>query len=180
MESSRDAQQPSLCKRGCGFFGHSEFEHLCSQCYQQLLKERGQDPAARAKSAALAVKADSGTPAAEAPSTPPKASAPIAIPGAATPRHDGDDSCSSVDPESPCASSVLSEEGESATKKKNRCGVCRKRVGLTGFECRCGGLFCGLHRYSDKHDCTFDWKAHGKGILEKANPVVVADKVQKI
>merc|ERR1711976_705687 len=40
--------------------------------------------------------------------------------------------------------------------KKNRCHTCKKKVGLTGFQCRCGGLYCGLHRYSDKHDCTFD------------------------
>ena len=33
-------------------------------------------------------------------------------------------------------------------KKKNRCEECRKKVGLTGFPCRCGGLFCGMHRDS--------------------------------
>ncbi|KAJ9599016.1 hypothetical protein L9F63_010473 [Diploptera punctata] len=43
-------------------------------------------------------------------------------------------------------------------KKKNRCAVCRKKVGLTGFECRCGGLYCAVHRYSDKHNCTFDYR----------------------
>ena len=43
-------------------------------------------------------------------------------------------------------------------KKKNRCGVCKKKVGLTGFTCRCAGLFCSIHRYSDKHDCKFDYK----------------------
>ena len=24
--------------------------------------------------------------------------------------------------------------------------------------CRCGGLFCSIHRYSDKHQCDFDYK----------------------
>uniref|UniRef100_A0A803TKP9 Zinc finger AN1-type containing 5 n=2 Tax=Anolis carolinensis TaxID=28377 RepID=A0A803TKP9_ANOCA len=43
--------------------------------------------------------------------------------------------------------------------KKNRCFMCRKKVGLTGFDCRCGNLFCGLHRYSDKHNCPYDYKA---------------------
>merc|ERR1719232_207314 len=33
---------------------------------------------------------------------------------------------------------------------------CKKKVGLTGFTCRCGGLFCSIHRYSDKHECKFD------------------------
>ncbi len=48
--------------------------------------------------------------------------------------------------------------GQDGKKKKNRCGVCKKKVGLTGFTCRCGGLFCSIHRYSDKHDCKFDYK----------------------
>merc|ERR1712079_540560 len=43
--------------------------------------------------------------------------------------------------------------------KKNRCSACKKKVGLTGFDCRCGGLFCSIHRYSDKHDCSFDCQA---------------------
>ena len=36
--------------------------------------------------------------------------------------------------------------------------MCKKKVGLTGFTCRCGGLFCSIHRYSDKHQCDFDYK----------------------
>ncbi|KAI3421739.1 AN1-type domain-containing protein [Psidium guajava] len=28
-------------------------------------------------------------------------------------------------------------------KKKNRCSARNKRVGLLGFECRCGSVFCG-------------------------------------
>ena len=51
---------------------------------------------------------------------------------------------------------------------------------LVGFQCRCGGLFCSLHRYSDKHDCSFDYKAEGQAEIRKNNPVIVRDKVQKI
>lgn len=64
--------------------------------------------------------------------------------------------------------------------KKNRCFMCRKRVGLTGFDCRCGNLFCGLHRYSDIHNCTYDYKAEAAAKIRKENPVVVADKIQRI
>merc|ERR1719410_2095728 len=72
-------------------------------------------------------------------------------------------------------------EGEKeGKKKKNRCLSCKKKVGLTGFTCRCGGLFCSIHRYSDKHDCTFDYKELGAEEIRKSNPVVVASKVQKI
>jgi hypothetical protein len=65
-------------------------------------------------------------------------------------------------------------------KKKNRCMACKKKVGLTGFTCRCGGLFCSIHRYSDKHECSFDYKALGAEEISKSNPVVVAEKVSKI
>jgi hypothetical protein len=51
---------------------------------------------------------------------------------------------------------------------------------FTGFTCRCGGLFCSLHRYSDKHECSFDYKELGAEEIRKSNPVVVASKVQKI
>lgn len=61
-----------------------------------------------------------------------------------------------------------------------RCMSCRKRVGLLGFKCRCGGVFCAGHRYSDRHGCWFDYKAAGRDAIAKANPVVKAEKVGKI
>ncbi|KAG9343354.1 hypothetical protein JZ751_014335 [Albula glossodonta] len=65
-------------------------------------------------------------------------------------------------------------------KKKNRCFTCRKKVGLTGFDCRCGNLFCAIHRYSDKHDCPFDYRGAATARLRKENPIVVAEKIQKL
>lgn len=65
-------------------------------------------------------------------------------------------------------------------KKKNRCATCRKKVGLTGFECRCGGLYCAIHRYSDKHECSFDYRELGAAEIRRNNPVVVGEKIQKI
>merc|ERR1712168_1359063 len=56
----------------------------------------------------------------------------------------------------------------------------KKKNGLTGFPCRCGGLFCSIHRYSDKHECNFDYKELGAQEIRKANPVIMADKVKKI
>ncbi|KAK2186926.1 hypothetical protein NP493_182g02038 [Ridgeia piscesae] len=64
--------------------------------------------------------------------------------------------------------------------KKNRCHTCKKKVGLTGFKCRCGGLFCSAHRYSDMHECTFDYKEMAQEQIRKNNPVVVGQKVEKI
>jgi len=65
-------------------------------------------------------------------------------------------------------------------KHKNRCYSCRKKIGLTGFTCKCGYIFCSEHRYSDKHDCPYDYKLAGREGIAKANPKVVASKINKI
>lgn len=69
---------------------------------------------------------------------------------------------------------------ESAKRQVNRCSGCRKRVGLTGFRCRCGELFCAEHRYSDRHDCSFDYKAAGRDAIARENPVVKAPKIVRV
>ncbi|KAE8702030.1 Zinc finger A20 and AN1 domain-containing stress-associated protein 5 [Hibiscus syriacus] len=70
----------------------------------------------------------------------------------------------------------------SGTEKKvvNRCSGCKRRVGLTGFRCRCGELFCVDHRYSDRHDCGYDYKTAGREAIARENPVVKAAKIIKV
>lgn len=63
-------------------------------------------------------------------------------------------------------------------KKRNRCQVCNKRAGLVPFECRCGRTFCRLHRMPEVHACEFDFKAAGRVVLHKENPVCVVDKLE--
>ncbi|XP_057539086.1 zinc finger A20 and AN1 domain-containing stress-associated protein 5-like [Amaranthus tricolor] len=65
-------------------------------------------------------------------------------------------------------------------KSVNRCSGCAKRVGLTGFRCRCGDLFCAEHRYSDRHDCSYDYKSAGREAIARENPVVRAAKILKV
>ncbi|KAM3401728.1 hypothetical protein ACQJBY_006029 [Aegilops geniculata] len=62
----------------------------------------------------------------------------------------------------------------------NRCNVCRKRVGLTGFRCRCEKLFCPRHRHSESHDCSFDYKTAGREEIARANPLIRAAKIIRI
>ncbi|MCO5594377.1 hypothetical protein L7F22_048407 [Adiantum nelumboides] len=62
----------------------------------------------------------------------------------------------------------------------NRCFTCKKRIGLTGFKCKCGNQFCSLHRYHDKHNCSFDYRAAARDTIARANPVIKADKFDKI
>jgi hypothetical protein len=61
------------------------------------------------------------------------------------------------------------------------CHQCQKKLRLsTSFKCKCNQTFCSLHRYSDRHKCSFDYKAAARDTLAKDNPKVVARKVQDI
>lgn len=86
-----------------------------------------------------------------------------------------------VVPPQPSSELATSHGSDVKTKEgPNRCATCRKRVGLTGFSCRCGHMFCSVHRYSDKHNCQFDYRIAGQDAIAKANPVVKAEKLDKI
>ncbi|KAI4352367.1 hypothetical protein L6164_006627 [Bauhinia variegata] len=65
---------------------------------------------------------------------------------------------SARDIENAAAVAVTASASEEKTKK-NRCKNCNKKVGLTGFQCRCGDVFCGRHRYPEEHACKVNLKA---------------------
>lgn len=67
-----------------------------------------------------------------------------------------------------------------AKREVNRCSGCRRKLGLTGFRCRCGELFCGEHRYSDRHDCSYDYRTAGREAIARQNPLVKAAKIVKL
>ncbi|XP_042020061.1 zinc finger A20 and AN1 domain-containing stress-associated protein 5-like [Salvia splendens] len=77
-------------------------------------------------------------------------------------------------------SADLKEDRPEAKREVNRCSGCSRRVGLTGFRCRCGELFCAEHRYSDRHDCSYDYKTAGREAIARENPLVRAAKIVKI
>jgi len=66
-------------------------------------------------------------------------------------------------------------------RKKNRCFSCNKKIAIAGqFECKCGYVFCSLHRYPDAHNCNFDYQKAQQEKLQKNNIVVAPEKVTKI
>lgn len=59
--------------------------------------------------------------------------------------------------------------------KKNRCWKCNTKVGMLGFDCKCGYIYCSKHRHFDDHECTFQLDKTEQ--LTKANPLVLTKQI---
>ena len=63
------------------------------------------------------------------------------------------------------------------------CSYCnKKKVSLMPFTCKCNPEYklCSKCRMPESHNCNYDFKTEQRKQLEKANPVVVGDKMEKI
>lgn len=63
---------------------------------------------------------------------------------------------------------------------KTRCWKCTIKVGLLGYPCKCEYVFCAKHRYSDKHECTFDYEGSAKERLGKELTTTKQNKVDTL
>ena len=55
-----------------------------------------------------------------------------------------------------------------------------KKIELMSFLCKCEKNFCIKHRFSDSHDCSFNYKLEAKEQLKDANPIIAPQKVINI
>ncbi|KAJ0259033.1 Zinc finger A20 and AN1 domain-containing stress-associated protein 3 [Hirschfeldia incana] len=164
MSEEHRLQEPRLCANDCGFFGNTATQNLCSKCFRDLKHEQENTSTAqnalKQTLAAVSVASSSVSP----PPPPPPA--------------DLTSDLKDVDATNP--EKWAATEPEEPPQDPKRCLTCRRRVGITGFRCRCGFVFCGTHRYAEQHECTFDFKRVGKEKIAKANPIVKAEKLEKI
>ncbi|XP_043916253.1 AN1-type zinc finger protein 3 [Protopterus annectens] len=57
------------------------------------------------------------------------------------------------------------DTGRPKQKNRRRCFLCQTKLELVQQElgsCRCGYVFCMLHRLPEQHDCTFDHMGRGR------------------
>lgn len=87
----------------------------------------------------------------------------------------------SVFPTEKVTPSPILQDTRKGTLVSNRCTVCPRKLGLaTKFICRCGQQLCSEHRYSDRHSCSFDFRAAGRETLERENPLIEFEKIARI
>ncbi|CAA0842816.1 Zinc finger A20 and AN1 domain-containing stress-associated protein 2 [Striga hermonthica] len=169
MESSEETgcqarEGPILCINNCGFFGSAATMNMCSKCHKDSILKQHQTKIAQTSIDTIL---NGG-------STNQKEPFIAESPNLQKPEL-------KTEMGQPSSGLALGENLEVKAKEgPNRCASCRKRVGLTGFDCKCGSLFCSAHRYADKHECPFDYRAAGRDAIAKANPIIKADKLDKI
>jgi hypothetical protein len=144
---------PSCRNVGCG--------GMCSKCHRDL-----QAAHEKAQATAAAVTRQKSVEPAAAPRPEPVIVSPPAAP----------------EPSTSAQAAPAPEDSPAPKKQPTRCQHpdCKKKLGLTGFTCKCEMMFCPAHRLAESHSCSFDYKTMQRQKLAENNPLVQASKLTKI
>ncbi|PHT29623.1 hypothetical protein CQW23_30781 [Capsicum baccatum] len=158
MESSKETgcrapKDPVLCINDYDFLGSAATMNMCSKFQKDMILLKQEHAKLAATSSKDVLRRSSSSDESE-----------LALAGAAIASAD-------------LASEISQVKSKDGFKK---CTACHKRVGLTGFSCKCGVLFCTIHHYSDKHNCLFDYRNTGQNAIANTNPIIVGEKLNKI
>uniref|UniRef100_A0A2P2JDY6 Zinc finger A20 and AN1 domain-containing stress-associated protein 5 n=1 Tax=Rhizophora mucronata TaxID=61149 RepID=A0A2P2JDY6_RHIMU len=155
----------SLCVNNCGVVGNPALNNMCQKCFSASTTSTSNTSPTTASTAISTSISGGGI---------------LKFSGKKLPRCSSARSPETHQKAASDRESLSDAAAVSAKREVNRCSGCRRKVGLTGFRCRCGELFCWEHRYSDRHDCSYDYKAAGREAIARENPVVKAAKIVKV
>ncbi|XP_021115547.1 AN1-type zinc finger protein 3 isoform X3 [Heterocephalus glaber] len=174
---SERSKAPSLPPRcPCGFWGSSKTMNLCSKCFADFQKKQPDDdstPSTSNNQSDLFSEETTSDNNNTSITTPTLSPSQQPLPTELNVTSPSKEEYSQSENEaSPVKRPRLLESTErpeetsrSKQKSRRRCFQCQTKLELVQQElgsCRCGYVFCMLHRLPEQHDCTFDHMGRGR------------------
>ncbi|KAM4835505.1 AN1-type zinc finger protein 3 isoform 3-T3 [Thomomys bottae] len=174
---SERSKAPSLPPRcPCGFWGSSKTMNLCSKCFADFQKKQPDDDSAPSTSNSQSdlfseeTTSDNNNTSIATPTlSPTQQPLPTELNVTSPSKEEYSQSENEASPVKRPRLLERTERAEEASRSKQksrrRCFQCQTKLELVQQElgsCRCGFVFCMLHRLPEQHDCTFDHMGRGR------------------